>query len=638
MAPLIHHYNLELLSDADCWSLFLEHAFQGRGFIEDQSSEFHDRVVAKCGGLPLVAKTLGGLLRSNREDAWDDILSSNVLNFPQQNGVLPVLQLSYHYLPSHLKRCFAYFALFPKDYEFNKTELVLLWMAEGIIQPRDRKGLEDWGSECFDALISRSIVQQSNNDPSKFTMHDLVHDLAKFVSRETILRAEGANKQSRRYERVRHSSYSRDEFDGKKKFEDFYKVEQLRTFLPILMREHYDYGDINYEVLQDLLPRFKKLRVLSLEGYFFTQLPISFEDFRLLKYLNLAGSAIRSLPESTSLLFNLQILILRDCFHLIKLPSKMRNLINLRHLDIEGADSLNEMPLGMKRLTNLQTLSNFILGKGGSVSSLKDLKNLTFLKGKLSITGLENLNELEDARKAELWKKQNLQALSLDWESLFGNYRRDEAAERRALNMLRPHENIKRLTIRNYGGIEFPLWIGDGSLSNMKVLTIENCENCRSLPSLGLLGSLKHLTIKGLTRLESINSAFFGEACLKPFQSLETLHFENMLELKYWNSDTAENGQTEIFSNLRELSIVGCLRLCGKLPDLLPSLEKLVVSNCPELVVPASSFPKLYKLEIDGCKGMVCSSSLSIDFRSIKYMTISNRSLEIDGCERNVVQ
>ncbi|KAJ4723938.1 Disease resistance protein [Melia azedarach] len=515
MAPQFHHYNLGLLSDAHCWSLFLEHAFQGRDFNEDRISEFHDRVVAKCGGLPLAAKTLGGLLRSNREDAWDDILSSSVLNFPQQNGVLPVLQLSYHYLPSHLKRCFAYFALFPKDYEFNKTELVLLWMAEGIIQPRDGKGQEEWGSECFDDLMSRSIVQQSNNDRSKFSMHDLIHDLAQFVSRETIFRMEEANNQSRRFER---------------------------------------------------------------------------------------------------------------------LPSKMRNLINLRHLDIEGADSLTEMPLGMKRLTNLQTLSNFILGKGGSVSSLKDLKNLTFLRGKLSISGLENLNESEDASEVELWKKQNLQALSLKWGSQFEDTR-DEAAEGRALNMLRPHENIERLTISYYGGIEFPLWIGDGSLSNMKVLTLESCKNCGSLPSLGLLGSLKHLTIKGLTKLESINSAFFGEACSRPFQSLETLHFENLLELKYWNTDVAENGQIEIFSNLRVLSIVGCPRLCGKFPEPLPLLEKLRVSKCPELVVPASSFPKLCNLKVDECKGMVCNSSSPIDFKSIKNVTISNRALEINGCE-----
>lgn len=72
---------------------------------------------------------------------------------------------------------------------------------------------------------------------------------------------------------------------------------------------------------------------------------------------------IRSLPELTSSLFNLQILSLKYCSHFIKLPSNMRNLINSGHLDITGINLIREMPFGMKELKCLQILSNFILGK-----------------------------------------------------------------------------------------------------------------------------------------------------------------------------------------------------------------------------------------------------------------------------------
>ncbi|KAH9726743.1 putative disease resistance RPP13-like protein 1 [Citrus sinensis] len=208
MGP-IEHYNLKSLSDDDCWSIFIKQAFESRDLNAHQISEsFRKKVVAKCGGLALAAKTLGGLLRTTRHDAWDDILESKIWDLPRQSGVLPVLRLSYHHLPSHLKRCFAYCAIFPKDYEFNEKEVTFLWMAGGIIrQSGSKERLEDWGSKCFYDLVSRSIFQQTAiSDSSKFVMHDLIHDLAELVSGETIFRLEEANTLSRRFERVRHSS------------------------------------------------------------------------------------------------------------------------------------------------------------------------------------------------------------------------------------------------------------------------------------------------------------------------------------------------------------------------------------------------------------------------------------------------
>ncbi|KAJ4723923.1 Disease resistance protein [Melia azedarach] len=627
------HYNLKHLSDEDCWSVFTKHAFEGKSINAHQISElFYKKVVAKCGGLPLAASTLGGLLRSKKDDAWEDILNSNIWDLPQQSGIHPVLRLSYHHLPSHLKRCFAYCALFPKDYEFTEKELVFLWMAEGVIQKsnRNNKQLEDWGSECFQDLVSRSIFLQSTADRSKFVMHDLVHDLAQLVSGETIFRLEEPHKHFRRFKRVRHFSYIRGEFDGKNKFEVFYEVEQLRTFLPVLIRGRMNRTSyISPEILPDLLQKFKRLRVLSLVGYHITQLPSSVKDLRLLRYLNLAGTMIRSLPEATCSLLNLQILILRDCSRLIKLPSKMRNLMKLRHLDIQGATLLEEMPIGMKQLKNLQTLSNFIVGKGRDVSGLKDLKYLKFLCGELCISGLENVNDPRKAREAMLCEKKSLEALSLQWEcQLDGS--RDEATEENVLDMLQPHKNIKELTIRHYGGARFPFWITDSSFSDLSTLELRFCENCRSIPSLGLLGSLKNLTIQGMSKLRGIGSELYGEGCLKPFELLETLRFENLEEWEYWDNNIEENEQVKIFPHLRELYIMECPKLCGKLPELLPSLETLVVSKCEELVVSFSGYPMLCKLEIDECNGLVCSAP--VDTKLIKSVTISNSTLDIHGC------
>ncbi|KAH9782669.1 putative disease resistance RPP13-like protein 1 [Citrus sinensis] len=628
MGP-IEHYNLKSLLDDDCWSIFIQHALEYRDLNANQISEsFRKKVVGKCGGLPLAAKTLGGLLRTMRHDAWDDILDSKIWDLPQQSGVLPVLRLSYHHLPSHLKRCFAYCAIFPKDYEFNEKELTFLWMAGGIIrQSRKNEQLEDLGGKCFHDLVSRSIFQQTSSGSSKFVMHDLIHDLAELVSRETIFRLEEANLSSRRFERIRHASYTRGRYDGKNKFKVFNEIEHLRTFLPLHERRGYY---IPRTVLSDLLPKFRRLRMLSLQGYCIGELPMSFEDLRLLRLLNLADTDIRSLPESTCTLLNLEILILRNCSRLIKLPPKMRNLINLRHLDIRGAKLLKEMPFGMKELKNLQTLSNFIVGKGETASGLEDLKCLNFLCDELCMSGLENVNNPQNAREATVCEKHNLEALTLDWESQFDNSR-DGVVEEHVLEILQPHKCIKKVAIRNYGGARFPHWIGDPSFSKMKVLKLENCHNCVSLPSLGLLSSLKHLAVKGLKKLKSIESEVYGEGFSMPFPSLEILSCENLPEWEHWDTEIKGNVPVDIFPRLQELSIAECPKLSGQLPELLPSLETLVVSKCKKLVVPLSCYPMLCRLEVDECKELVCRTP--IDVKLIKSMTISNSSLDLNGCK-----
>ncbi|GAY63342.1 hypothetical protein CUMW_224760 [Citrus unshiu] len=630
----IEHYNLKRLLDDDCWSIFKTHALEGRDHNALEISEsFRKKVVGKCGGLPLAAKTLGGLLRTTRHDAWDDILESKIWDLPQQSGVLPVLRLSYHHLPSHLKRCFAYCAIFPKDYEFNEKEVTFLWMAGGIIrQSRSKERLEDWGSKCFYDLVSRSIFQQTAiSDSSKFVMHDLIHDLAELVSGGTIFRLEKSpNLSSRGFERARHSSYASDWCDGRNKFEVFYEIEHLRTFLPLRIRGGTNTSYITRTVLSDLLPKFEKLRMLSLQGYCIGELPIPFEDLRLLRFLNLADTDIRSLPESTCKLLNLEILILRNCSRLIKLPPKMRNLINLRHLDIRGAKLLKEMPFGMKELKKLQILYNFIVGKGETACGLEELKSLNFLCDELCIAGLENVNNPQNAREAALCEKHNLEALTLDWGSQFDNSR-DGVVEEHVLEILQPHKRIKKVAIRNYRGARFPHWIGDPLFSKIEFLELENCDNCVSLPSLGRLSSLKHLAVKGLKKLKSIESEVYGEGFSTPFPSLEVLSFENLPEWEHWDTDIKGNVLVEMFPRLHKLSIVECPKLSGELPELLPSLETLVVSKCEKLVVPLSRYPMLCRLEVDECKELACGRP--IDSKLIESMTISNSSLDMNGCK-----
>ena len=222
---------LNKLSDEQCWLVFKKHSL-----IDDQSplASVGKEIVKRCGGLPLAARLLGSLLcTERRQEEWDAVLASPI--WESKSNIIPALRLSYNYFPPHLKRCFAYFSIFPADYEFNKEDLILLWMAEGFIQQSDKIEQEDLGYRYFLELLSKSFFQLSTSNTSRFVMHDLIHDLANSVAKETCLHLDGQlendPQQKSIFESVRHSSYVSHRYDLFTRFERFHKNSRLHTFM-----------------------------------------------------------------------------------------------------------------------------------------------------------------------------------------------------------------------------------------------------------------------------------------------------------------------------------------------------------------------------------------------------------------------
>jgi len=147
VARAMSHRLMEL-PEENCWSLFAKHAFHdGNSNAHGELEVIGRKIIKKCGGIPLAVKTIGALLRFKPDvDEWDKILESELWDLRiDEMGILPALRLSYKYLPSHLKRCFAYSSIFPKDYAFKKDQLILLWMAEGFLQqPKNKKNGRSW--------------------------------------------------------------------------------------------------------------------------------------------------------------------------------------------------------------------------------------------------------------------------------------------------------------------------------------------------------------------------------------------------------------------------------------------------------------------------------------------------------------
>ncbi|TYJ12455.1 hypothetical protein E1A91_A11G351700v1, partial [Gossypium mustelinum] len=620
-------FHLDKLSDEDCLSIFTQHALKARNFDgHPQFKEIGEKIIRRCNGLPLAAKAIGSLLRTVKyHGKWERIYESEIWNLPEEQcGIIPALRLSYHHLLSYLKRCFAYCSIFPKDYEFDEEEIILLWRAEGLLQQKAMPQIKDLGNQYFQDLVSRSFFQISSKDESRFVMHDLINDLAQVVAGDICSKLEG-DMQQKFSNRTRHSSYIVSRYDTVKKFEAFDQVNSIRTFLPLIVSgKSFPCPFLTDVVLVDLLPRLGYLRVLSLRSHKITELPDVFENLKHLRYLNFSGTEIKCLPDSLCTLFHLETLLLKDCYRLQRLPSNMGNLVNLHYLDISGGISIERMPFGIDKLTSLQRLSDFIIGEGGGCH-IRELKYLSNLKGDFCLSGLENVNG-EDAGEAKLNEKQGIDRLVLEWSRDFQKDTRKKEVEEWVLDSIHPSKKLEQLIIQNYGGAKFSTWIADSSFKNMFSLELYDCKNCKSLPSIGRLLVLKDLSISGLDRVHKIGAELFGENQSNAFASLESLRFGNMLNWEEWDL-YEDDEQVSKFPSLRFLSISGCPLLLGRLPTILQSLQTLEIDECKRLVVSISSFPLLCKLSIAGCQELVDEGSLSVQkVTSLEYVSLSNIS------------
>ncbi|CAI0473671.1 unnamed protein product [Linum tenue] len=513
---------LKELAFNDCLHLFADHAlgttaFTAHSYLEEMAKE----IVKRCRGLPLAIKALGGMLRGKQNPKqWEEVLYSKIWDLPETNGILPALRLSYHHLPSNLKRCFGYCAILPKDMEFEEDELVLMWLAEGFLVQRkhSEKSAKNLGHKYFHDLLSRSFFQQASDNPSRFTMHDLMNDLAEYESKGICLRLDDKLEDTASFPTVRYSSFRRHKYD--------------------LLQRTYSNDFLSYQVLLELVPKLKYLRVLSLAGYKMEELPDVVFTLKQLRYLNLSGTDIVGLSELVGELFNLQTLRLHGCQNLVKLPRSIGNLINLQWLDNSNTVSLQELPAEVAKLTNLTELS------------------------------ITHSPELERFPERELLVLQTLTRLRF----FFCENLRSLPNQLPHLTSLRLLEIILCESLESFPEGGLPL--------NLIMLTITNCKSLKQPISdwkLNRLTSLKRLSIVGECPSTQVASFPDDEGLLLP-TSLTFIHIAHFSELKSISKGLM------CLNCLEELVIWHCPKL-RSLPDegLPPSLGCLKLYECPLL-------------------------------------------------------
>ncbi|EAZ43527.1 hypothetical protein OsJ_28144 [Oryza sativa Japonica Group] len=581
-------HTLSYLNHDDSWELFRKKAFSKEEEQQPEFAEIGNRIVKKCKGLPLALKTMGGLMSSKKRiQEWEAIAGSKSWeDVGTTNEILSILKLSYRHLPLEMKQCFAFCAIFPKDYQMERDKLVQLWIANNFIQEEGMMDLEERGQFVFNELVWRSFFQdvkvESFHVGIKQTyksitcyMHDLMHDLAKSVTEECV-DAQDLNQQKASMKDVRHLMSSAKLQENSELFKH---VGPLHTLLS------------PYWSKSSPLPRnIKRLNLTSLRALHNDKLNVSpkaLASITHLRYLDLSHSSkLEHLPDSICMLYSLQALRLNGCLKLQHLPEGMRFMSKLRHLYLIGCHSLKRMPPRIGQLKNLRTLTTFVVDtKDGC--GLEELKDLHHLGGRLELFNLKAIQSGSNAREANLHIQENVTELLLHWcHDIFEYSDHDFDLDvvdnkKEIVEFSLPPSRLETLQVWGSGHIEMSSWMKNPAIFLcLKELHMSECWRCKDLPPLWQSVSLESLSLSRLDNLTTLSSgidmAVPGcNGSLEIFPKLKKMHLHYLPNLEKW----MDNEVTSVmFPELKELKIYNCPKLVN-IPKA-PILRELDIFQC----------------------------------------------------------
>ncbi|GKU96963.1 hypothetical protein SLEP1_g10143 [Rubroshorea leprosula] len=423
-----HIIPLKELSEELCWSILKKKALRRRDKETCEDFEAVGRQIAgKCKGLPLVAKTLGGLLQvKDAKKQWLEVLNSELwgMEIVHKEVFVPLL-LSYYDLPSPIKECLAYCAVFAKDKRIYTCHLIAHWRAQGFLglDDGDDASLELKGVEYFKCLMARSFFQDDcrpylfysdRHGPYHFKckMHDLVHDFLLFLTKgefmtEIVKIGDKSLKLNSEGDKTcRHLTLMAD--SGLHFPESISDAEKLRTVVSDAVTSE--------KALCNLFNQASRLRLLELDmqKYEGSTIPEDLANLLHLRYLNLAHCYnLKRLPKALCRLYNLQFLDLYSCFEVKQLPTEIENLVNLKLLRTTACLNLTCYPKEVGRLTRLTQLIGLIVRvdcDDPNEFSIGDLKNLELLVV-LSMKIVGNRINRSESRKVNLQKLEEVKIL-----------------------------------------------------------------------------------------------------------------------------------------------------------------------------------------------------------------------------------
>ncbi|KAA8535648.1 hypothetical protein F0562_030651 [Nyssa sinensis] len=550
---------VEPLSTEEAWDLFTKNV--GTEKVLDQKiKEIAMSIAKECSGLPLAIVTTARSM-TGVDDIHDwrnalDELREGVEGFADmEDKVFKKLKFSYDRLKDEkLQQCFLYCALFPEDYKIPKMDLILYWIAEGLLDGRrTRRAKFDRGHFILNKLENVCLLESAKDCYGSIyvKMHDVIRDMALNITKKEnggpiFMMTSGRLLQIPN------------------------EIEWSENLERVCLEE-----DIIEEHLSTSISRkCPRLLTLLLQNYRnIEQIPNSFfvhmQSLRVLD-LSYLGN-LKRLPDSISNLKSLRGLFLNQCHYLEYVPS-LAELKELRELYLHRS-GVTEVPKGLQGLVNLKCLSLFrALGiQSIPTGLLRSLSQLQCLR-------LDDCFNV-DVETEELISLRQLEMLGVNFSNLhgFNNYVNTQHWQRLSHYCLQiksghGHDLLpcRRVSISELGraimlncSIVLP--------SNMQELNIENCVLPTSLldfsPSLGknACRDLERCHIGGSEGIEHLWS-FTSTTTSVPInlQTLRLTNLPDLISLFKYEGVEREGGppapipETGFFSRLKLLSVWSC--------------------------------------------------------------------------------
>ncbi|GJN36817.1 hypothetical protein PR202_gb25713 [Eleusine coracana subsp. coracana] len=586
-------YMLQPLKDDMCWNIIKKFSQLEQKASKAQFEQIGMDLANKCGGVALAAQALGCMLKSCDLHRWSEVNNSDMwTEFSKHetsphNTVLPSLKLSYESMPPNLRLCFAYCAIFTKGRDIVKYDLIHQWIALDFIEPSMRLG-----EQYLNQLLGMSFLHHSKLPPTsqkevvRYTMHDLVHDLARSVMGDelTVYDTRLMNHTSQqKYCRGCSSLVFPPSIGHMKQLSVEGVLSAVRSLTAL---QHLNVSNLT----------------LPLEEFYVLGNLTDLSGLTNLEHLDLSMNGnLGCLPGDLGILKNLHTLNLRGCKNLVSLPESI-DALRLKSLLVDGCpdeltDHINS------RFNYLLTLPLFKVRFDGSDahSNLHQLEHVN--PDHLKIRFLENVRFLEEANTIKLSEKNNLMRLALSWNLDTDRFLEDK----NLLEALLPPRGLKHFWLDGYSSLSLPTWLmcAPNHLSNLVSITLVDFPMCFYLPTLGQLPNLEYLRLDNLCRIKSVDGDFC--AGKGAFRRLSRFDLTRMEGLEYWETTYHDEDGVDdfMFPMLDELNTMSCPIL--SLKPCPPTFRVWRIANSDEVIeghnISQPSFTRCTRLHISSnCK------------------------------------
>jgi DNA replication protein DnaC len=575
------------LNEHHSWKLFAQHAFPNND-RNPAGKEQGKLVCHMCQGLPLAIKVVGKAMAGSTDPKqwrWALQRLSNAESVYDCR-----LKFSFEALSNEgvkMQCCFLLVAAASLEDEILfARHVIMLWAGEGLlsdkmVQENDYDPFEK-GWIYLSVLADRCLIEPMMRDHYGrvvcFRIHGELRDLAIQIAKEEENFYCPVGGESLVLNGNESSGCTRI-FLRNKELSSLEQSPRAPEFCSLLISENRD-----LKIPGRVIGSMKSLKFLDLSGTAVQSLPKSLGNLKQLVCLRLLWMPIKILPASLTTLVNLEILDL-SFSDITELPSRLHKLTSLRYLGLSHCKDLKYLPRSIVQLTSLQYLYMNECGSlwknaercySKKVASISDLVHLTQLKWLELQNNGADLYENNDDKSSVRMPKMDTFRLTL-------------TESKNLPSIMTEMPELKRLALKcpDLVNMEFVRSLDkkfDNFFQNLNYLVLFECGKLCKLPDLHKLNNLQRLEIIACRKLKEFPEGF-GEtgafSSLKIFSLIRLEKLEKLPEIM-----EGQEGKQGAMHKLQIFTIMECPVLktlpTGYLQQL-KDLQKIRIYSCPVL-------------------------------------------------------